>query len=284
MARNQVVRKKANAVNEEVGAPINVDRFEALPAAAVCESARQSRDPRFDGRFFVAVVSTGIFCRPTCPARIPAEHNVRYFANAVAASDAGYRPCRRCHPEASLPMPEWALGNPHIVRALRLIDGGFLNHQPVGALAQRLGMSERHLDRVFMQVLGATPLSIARLKRAQLARQLLATTLPLVQVAEHAGYGSVSQFNREMKRFFPLGAQPITQEPWPSRNTVDPHFAIASATTVQLRLGVRLSTCASIGWRRDGARALLYPQASRGGWLCCCATRGAKSTGSITTR
>jgi AraC family transcriptional regulator of adaptative response / DNA-3-methyladenine glycosylase II len=204
MARNQVVRKKANAVNEEVGAPINVDRFEALPAAAVCESARQSRDPRFDGRFFVAVVSTGIFCRPTCPARIPAEHNVRYFANAAAASDAGYRPCRRCHPEASLPMPEWALGNPHIVRALRLIDGGFLNQQPVGALAQRLGMSERHLDRVFMQVLGATPLSIARLKRAQLARQLLATTLPLVQVAEHAGYGSVSQFNREMKRFFHL--------------------------------------------------------------------------------
>ena len=134
--------------------------------------------PRFDGRFYVAVFSTGIFCRPTCPARIPAEHNVRYFANAAAAADAGYRPCRRCRPEHALPMPEWALGNQHIVRALRLVDEGFLNQHPVSALAQRLGISERHLDRVFMQVLGATPLAIARFKRAQLARQLLTTSLP----------------------------------------------------------------------------------------------------------
>ena len=206
MTQNQVVSNKAQRGirrDQKVSnTPEQVPWSDALPAAAVCKSARQSRDPRFDGRFYVAVLSTGIFCRPTCPARIPAEHNVRYFANAAAAADAGYRPCRRCRPEHALPMPEWALGNQHIVRALRLVDEGFLNQHQVSALAQRLGISERHLDRVFMQVLGATPLAIARFKRAQLARQLLTTNLPLAQIAEHAGYGSVSQFSRELKRFF----------------------------------------------------------------------------------
>ncbi|MEE6247745.1 MAG: Ada metal-binding domain-containing protein, partial [Pseudomonadota bacterium] len=206
MTQNQVVSNKAQRGirrDQKVSnTPEQVPWSDALPAAAVCKSARQSRDPRFDGRFYVAVLSTGIFCRPTCPARIPAEHNVRYFANAAAAADAGYRPCRRCRPEHALPMPEWALGNQHIVRALRLVDEGFLNQHPVSALAQHLGISERHLDRVFMQVLGATPLAIARFKRAQLARQLLTTNLPLAQIAEHAGYGSVSQFSRELKRFF----------------------------------------------------------------------------------
>lgn len=186
-------------------------RLFALPTPAVCKSARQSRDPRFDGRFFIAVLSTGVFCRPTCPARTPAEHNVRYFANAAAASDAGFRPCKRCRPEDSLPMPEWVLGNPHIVRALRFIDAGFLNQQPTAALAQQLGISERHLDRMFVAALGATPASIARFKRAQLARQLLSTALPLHRVAEHAGYGSVSQFNREVKKFFHLAPSQLRQ-------------------------------------------------------------------------
>ena len=130
-------------------------------------------------------------------------------------------------------MPEWALGNQHIVRALRLIDEGFLNQHPVSELAQRLGISERHLDRVFMQVLGARPLAIARFKRAQLARQLLTTALPLAQVAEHAGYGSVSQFNRELKRFFHL-AQATAQGSRPRWGAFNAEFIATSAQPYDL--------------------------------------------------
>ena len=174
----------------------------ALPSAEVCKRARLSRDPRFDGRFFLATVTTGIFCRPSCPKRLPREQNVRYFASAAAAAEARYRPCLRCRPELALPMPETLLGSSSVTRALRLIDDGFLNNQPVSALAQRLDLSERQLDRRFMRVLGSTPSSIGRFRRVQLARQLLASELPLTQVARFAGYDSVSQFNRELQKFF----------------------------------------------------------------------------------
>ena len=180
----------------------SADHVTALPSAAVCMRARLNRDSRFDGRFYLATLTTGVFCRPICPSRLPAEQNVRYFATAAAAGEAGYRPCLRCRPEMALPMPESALGNTHVIRALRLIDGGFLNGQSLLALARQLDLSERHLDRIFMQTLGATPLSIARFKRVQLARHLLATELPLTQVAAYAGYGSVSQFNRELRKFY----------------------------------------------------------------------------------
>ena len=191
--------KVVGEVNARAGA---ADGSAALPTAEVCKNARLSRDPRFDGRFVVAVLSTGIFCRPTCPARRPAEHNVRYFVTAAAAAEAGYRPCKRCQPEMALVTPEWVLRNPHLGRALRFIDEGFLNDRSVAALASRLGISERHLERIFVQLLGVTPSVIARFKRVQLARQLLATDLSLVQVANHAGYGSVSQFNREIRKIF----------------------------------------------------------------------------------
>ena len=186
----------AGAKAEQVGS------YAALPSAAVCKNARLSRDPRFDGRFVVAVLSTGIFCRPSCPARIPAERNVRYFVTAAAAAEGGYRPCKRCRPELAVSMPEWLLGSPYVARGLRLIEEGFLNDQSVAALASRLGLSERHLDRLFEQRLGVSPLAIARFKRLQMARQLLTTELPLVQVAAHAGYGSASQFNREIRKFY----------------------------------------------------------------------------------
>ena len=183
-------------------ADASVARVTALPSVADCMRARLSRDSRFDGRFFIATLTTRIFCRPICPAPLSAEQNVRYFATAAAAGEAGYRSCLRCQPETALPMPESALGNAHVVRALRLIDGGFLNDQSVWRLARRLDLSARHLDRIFMQTLGATPLSIARFKRVQLARQLLATELPLTQVAAYAGYDSLSHFNRELRKFY----------------------------------------------------------------------------------
>lgn len=197
-----------------------VDGCTTLPSAAVCKNARLSRDPRFDGRFVVAVLSTGIFCRPSCPARIPAERNVRYFVTAAAAAEGGYRPCKRCRPELAVSMPEWVLGSPHVARALRLIDEGFLNDQSVAALASRLDLSERHLGRMFEQRLGVSPRAIARFKRLQMARQLLSTELPLVQVAAYAGYGSVSQFNREIRKFYDCTPSALRRGRGSSR---DPH-------------------------------------------------------------
>ena len=116
--------KKSKVVGEVNASAGAADGFAALPTAEVCKNARLSRDPRFDGRFVVAVLSTGVFCRPTCPARRPAEHNVRYFVTAAAAAEAGYRPCKRCQPEMALVTPEWVLRNPHLGRALRFIDEG----------------------------------------------------------------------------------------------------------------------------------------------------------------
>src|SRR5580765_7514598 len=115
------------------------------------ERARLSRDPRFDGRFFIAVTSTGIYCRPICPVRSPKRIHIRYYPTAAAAAEAGYRPCLRCRPEAAPGSPAW-LGTSAIVRrALRLIDEGFLDQRSVDELADRLGIGARHLHRLFVQ-------------------------------------------------------------------------------------------------------------------------------------
>ena len=117
--------------------------------AEICEQARRSRDPRFDGRFYVGVLTTGVYCRPVCPARTAAAENVRYFPAAAAAEDAGFRACLRCRPERAPRVPEWSLASDLVQRGLRLIDAGFLDEQPTAALAERLGVSSRHLDRRF---------------------------------------------------------------------------------------------------------------------------------------
>ena len=175
----------------------------ALPPLEICRQARLSRDVRFEGRFFIAVLTTGIFCRPTCPARMPAESNVRYYATAGSALEAGYRPCRRCRPEAAPGQPEWSLGSETVMRGLRLIDAGFLNDHSPSELAAKLGIGERQLTRLFAAELGASPGSIAALVRANLARNLLrGSALPHTQVAFHAGYRSVSRFNHEIRRIF----------------------------------------------------------------------------------
>lgn len=171
-----------------------------LPAAEICERARLARDPRFDGRFVTAVLTTGIYCRPVCPARPPAPRNVRYFATAAAARDAGYRPCRRCRPEMAPRLPEWTIGSDKIIQALRLIDAGFLVDRDCAALAAELGVCGRHLNRLFRHELGASPKTVARTRRLHLAARLIReSTLSFADVAMQAGFGSVRRFNAEIK-------------------------------------------------------------------------------------
>jgi AraC family transcriptional regulator of adaptative response / DNA-3-methyladenine glycosylase II len=185
--------------------PLSANAFQpgALPSNAVCRRARQSRDPRFDGRFIVAVRTTGIYCRPICPARMPREDNVSYFVTAAAAQDAGYRPCRRCRPESALSLPEWTMASDTVMRGLRMIENGWLSVNNTAELAAALQVSERHLTRLFQQELGTTPKSIARWTRARLAKGLLASSsMNMADVAFHAGYGSLSRFNQEIRDVF----------------------------------------------------------------------------------
>ncbi len=159
-------------------------------------SALRSRDARFDGRFFTGVVTTGVYCRPVCPAPTPREENCRFFPSAAAAERAGFRPCLRCHPESSPGTPAWAGASATVARALRLIADGALDEAGVDALAERLGVGARHLRRLFLQHLGAAPLAVAQTRRLQLAKQLLdETRLPVTRVAEAAGFRSLRRFN-----------------------------------------------------------------------------------------
>jgi len=169
----------------------------------VCSRARLSRDARFDGKFFIAVLTTRIYCRPICPARTCKESNVRYFPTAVAASEAGFRPCLRCRPECSPGTPAW-LGTPTTVsRALRLISESGLDEAGIEGLAERVGVGSRHLRRLFIQHLGATPSAVAQTRRLQFAKQLIdQTTLPMGQVAIAAGFGCVRRFNAAIRKVY----------------------------------------------------------------------------------
>jgi AraC family transcriptional regulator of adaptative response / DNA-3-methyladenine glycosylase II len=169
----------------------------------VCDRARKSRDARFDGKFFIAVKTTRIYCRPICPARSPKDENVTYYATAAAAEAAGYRPCLRCRPEASPGTPAWHGTSSIVSRGLRLIGEGALDREGVEPLADRLGVTARHLRRLFIRHLGATPLEVALTRRVQSAKKLLdETRLPLAQVALAAGFGSLRRFNAEIRRTY----------------------------------------------------------------------------------
>lgn len=169
----------------------------------VCDRARRARDARFDGRFFIGVTSTGVYCRPVCPARSPKDENVRYFATAAAAAAAGFRPCLRCRPEAAPGSPAWLGTSSVVTRALRLIGDGALDDHGADQLADRLGVTSRHLRRLFLKHLGATPLDVALTRRVHFAKKLLdETTLPMHEVARAAGFGSVRRFNSQMQRTY----------------------------------------------------------------------------------
>jgi AraC family transcriptional regulator, regulatory protein of adaptative response / DNA-3-methyladenine glycosylase II len=169
----------------------------------VCSRARLSRDARFDGKFFIGVLGSRVYCRSICPAPTAKEKNVRYFPSAAAAAEAGFRPCLRCRPECSPGTPAW-LGTPNTVsRALRLIAESGLEDGGVEGLADRLGVGSRHLRRLFVQHLGATPTAVAQTRRLHFAKKLIdETSLPMSEVALAAGFGCVRRFNAAIRKVY----------------------------------------------------------------------------------
>lgn len=216
-----------------------------------CYAALREGDLRFDGRFFAGVVTTGVYCRSLCPVPQPAKaRNVRLFACAAAAEDAGFRPCLRCHPERSPGTPIWAGFPPVVSRALRLIADGALDTAAVDALARRVGLGDRQLRRLFDEHLGTSPLAIAKARRVHFARRLLdETDLPLAQVAFTAGFGSIRAFNHDVHRTF--GRSPRDLRATRGRRRV-PREGVA------LRLGYR----PPLDWPR--MIAFMQPRAIRG--------------------
>lgn len=174
-----------------------------LPDRAQCVRIAQAQDPRFDGWVYCGVTSTGIYCRPSCPARTPKPENMRFFSTAAAAQAAGFRACKRCRPDALPGSPEWDARADVTGRAMRLIADGVVDREGVAGLAQRLGYSPRHLHRRLVDSLGVGPLQLARARRAHTARLLLETTdLPIADTALTAGFNSVRQFNATIRDVF----------------------------------------------------------------------------------
>jgi AraC family transcriptional regulator, regulatory protein of adaptative response / DNA-3-methyladenine glycosylase II len=165
--------------------------------------AAASKDARFDGVFFIAVTSTGIYCRPSCPAITPKRANVRFYPTAAAAQQAGFRACKRCRPDASPGSPEWNIRADTTARAMRLIADGVIDREGVAGLADRLGYEQRQVRRLVTTELGAGPLALARAQRAQTARTLIETTgLSMGDIAFAAGFSSIRQFNSTMLEVF----------------------------------------------------------------------------------
>jgi AraC family transcriptional regulator of adaptative response / DNA-3-methyladenine glycosylase II len=197
-----------------------------------CFRFMQSRDPRYDGFFWVAVTSTGIYCRPSCPAR-PLRRNIRFFGSAAAAQAAGFRACKRCEPDAVPGSPAWNRRADVAGRAVRLVADGVVDREGVSGLAARLGFSERQLNRILTAEVGAGAAQLARAQRAQAARALIESTdLGLAQVALAAGFGSVRQFNDTIKAIY-------ARTPGELRRRARRRHAAAAQGAVELRLPAR---------------------------------------------
>jgi AraC family transcriptional regulator of adaptative response / DNA-3-methyladenine glycosylase II len=179
-------------------------RFMAMPPHDVCYRALRARDPGLDGRIFVAVKSTGIYCRPICPARTPKPENIVFYPSAAAAQEAGFRPCLRCRPEISPDAAAWRGTENTVSRALALIGEGLLDGEAgVTALADRLGVGERQLRRLFDQHLGAPPIAVAQTRRVLFAKQLIQDTqLSMTDIAAASGFGSVRRFNDAFRKLY----------------------------------------------------------------------------------
>ena len=198
-----------------------------------CYRAVSGRDGRFDGWFVTAVTSTHIYCRPSCPARTPARHNVRFYPSAAAAQRAGFRACKRCRPDATPGSPEWNIRQDVVARAMRMIGEGVVDRDGVAGLAGRLAYSPRQLNRLLVTELGAGPLALARAQRAQTARVLVETTdLSVSSVAFAAGFASVRQFNDTIRQVFACTPTELRRH---RRHPPGP-----SADTLSLRLTHRL--------------------------------------------
>ncbi len=168
-----------------------------MPDFETMNTARLARDPAYDGVFFIAVRTTGIYCRPVCRVRPPLTRNISFYPTAAAAERAGYRPCLKCRPESAPFCPAWNGTRTTVERALRLIEAGALDGDgSVEALAARCGVGARHLTRLFRQHLGASPVEMAQTRRVQRAMQLIThTSLPMAEIALAAGFGSLRRFN-----------------------------------------------------------------------------------------
>src|SRR5262249_46061018 len=165
-----------------------------------CSQARLSRDARFDGKFFIGVLTSGVYCRRICPAPTAKEKNVRYYPTAAAAAEAGFRPCLRCRPECSPGTPAWLGTSNTVTRALRLISESGLEDGGIELLAERLGIGSRHLRRLFLRHLGASPIAVAHTRRLHFAKKLLdETTLTMAHVAQASGFGCVRRFNAAIR-------------------------------------------------------------------------------------
>jgi AraC family transcriptional regulator, regulatory protein of adaptative response / DNA-3-methyladenine glycosylase II len=198
-----------------------------------CLRAVQSKDARFDGWFFTAVATTGIYCRPSCPVVPPKPENMRFYPSAAAAQQSGFRACKRCRPDASPGSPEWDVRADVVARAMRLIADGVMDDGGVPALAGRLGYSVRQVERQLLAELGAGPLALARAQRAQTARLLIETTsLPMGDVAFAAGFSSIRTFNDTVREVFALSPSQLRERTGNGR-------ADAAAGTLSLRLPFR---------------------------------------------
>lgn len=195
-----------------------------------CYRAIKLRDARFDGRFFTAVKTTGVYCRPVCPARTPRSQNVTFYPTAAAAQEAGFRPCLRCRPETAPDMGAWRGTSNSVSRALALIELGALDGSNVDALGERLGLGERHLRRLFRQHLGASPIAVAQTRRILLAKQLIhETRMPMTQIAFAAGFGSIRRFNETFRDLF-------GRSPGDLRRLGGPEQAVARGGEINLLL------------------------------------------------
>lgn len=216
-----------------------------------CYRAIQSKDARFDGWFVVAVLTTGVYCRPSCPVRPPFARNVRFLPTAAAAQGEGFRACKRCRPDASPGSPEWNVRSDVVARAMRLIADGTVDRDGVSGLAAQLGYTIRQLERLLQAVVGAGPLALARAQRMQTARVLIETTnLPFGDVAFAAGFSSIRQFNDTVRL-----ACDGTPTALRARAAARFESATASAGTVSLRrpCTIRLRGCFRPSGRHRGA-------------------------------
>jgi AraC family transcriptional regulator, regulatory protein of adaptative response / DNA-3-methyladenine glycosylase II len=200
-----------------------------------CYRAVQSKDARFDGWFVTAVLTTGIYCRPSCPVRPPFARNVRFYPTAAAAQRDGFRACKRCRPDASPGSPEWNVRGDVVARAMRLIGDGVVDREGVTGLAARLGYTTRQLQRMLQAEVGAGPLALARAQRAQTARVLIETTdLPFSDVAFAAGFSSIRQFNDSVRT-----VNCCTPTTLRTQARARFRYDVASSGAVSLRLPVR---------------------------------------------
>ena len=211
----------------------------------LCYRALGARDPRFDGWFFTAVTSTGIYCRPSCPARTPRRENVRFYPSAAACQQAGFRACKRCRPDATPGSPEWNSRGDVVARAMRLIADGVIDRHGVPGLAAALGYSVRQLQRVLVAELGAGPLALARAQRAQAARTLIETSsLPMTDVAFAAGFESIRQFNATVRAVFAMTPTELRERAARTRGARGaPAGAAPAQNGLRLKLSFRRPLC-----------------------------------------